>query len=572
VLETGFGLGNNFLATWSAWRDDPERCDRLWFISIDKHPPTREDLARAQRDSALPALATQLVAAWPPLTPNLHSLSFEDGRVRLLLAFGDIADWLPEIVADVDAFYLDGFAPACNAQMWDRRVFKALGRLAAPGATAATWSVARDVRDGLASTGFAVERAAGFGGKREMTVARYEPSFTPRRAPARALAQRGSDVLIVGAGLAGASAAWALSDEGCDCLVLDTSPLHAASGRVGGIFHGTVHAQDGIHARFNRAAALEAARLLHPAIRRGAVAGQADGLLRLQTAAVDRTPASSGLPADYAQLLSASDAAAACGWPLTHPAWFYPGGGWLDPASLKAHWLGHPRVHVRCGVAVQSLRAAGERWEALDCDGRVVAHAANVVLANAHDALRLLGGPAWPMERLRGQTTLLPRGALAPPRLPVAGAGYALGLLDGTLMCGATSQRDDDHAALRAADHRYNLERLAQLAGPLPPLDTHALDGRVGWRLAAGDRMPLVGAVPDPDAPASRLDQPRFVPRIAGLFVYTALASRGITWAALGARVLSSWIAGAPWALESSLIDAIDPARFAARNARKASS
>src|SRR5262249_28911362 len=116
------------------------------------------------------------------------------------------------------------------------------------------------------------------------------------------------------------------------------------------------------------------------------------------------------------------------------------------------------------------------------------------------------------------------------------------------------------------------LERLARLAGPVPPLDTQDLDGRVGWRLAAGDRLPLVGAVPDPHAPAARLDQPRFLPRIPGLFLYTALASRRITLAALGAQALASWMAGAPWPLESSLVDAIDPARFSARDARRASS
>ncbi|WP_162910231.1 tRNA (5-methylaminomethyl-2-thiouridine)(34)-methyltransferase MnmD, partial [Azohydromonas sediminis] len=200
ILETGFGLGHNFLATWAAWRDDPRRCERLWFVSIDRHPPTRDDLARAHAASPLPGLARDLVAAWPPLTPDLHTLAFDGGRVMLRLAFGDVAAWLPQLVLDADAFYLDGFAPDRNPAMWDARVLKALAGRAAPGATAATWSVARDVRDGLAGAGFAVERAPGFGGKREMTVARYAPAFTPRRAraPGR-VAPR--DAVVVGAGL-----------------------------------------------------------------------------------------------------------------------------------------------------------------------------------------------------------------------------------------------------------------------------------------------------------------------------------------------------------------------------------
>src|SRR2546428_9974677 len=113
VLETGFGLGNNFLATWDAWRRDGGPC-RLHFISIEQHPLTRAAMASLPRDPALAPLAAQLADAWPPLTPNLQRLRFEDGRVELLLALGEVSAWLPELVASVDAFYLDGFAPAKN--------------------------------------------------------------------------------------------------------------------------------------------------------------------------------------------------------------------------------------------------------------------------------------------------------------------------------------------------------------------------------------------------------------------------------------------------------------------------
>src|SRR6185295_6726233 len=127
VLETGFGLGNNFLATWDAWRRDAQRCDTLVFISTELNPLRRDDLQHVPREPAWAALAPQLEAAWPPLTPNLHRLSFEGGRVQLLLALGDARDWLPELVAEVDAFYLDGFAPARNPDAWDSRLLKTLG-------------------------------------------------------------------------------------------------------------------------------------------------------------------------------------------------------------------------------------------------------------------------------------------------------------------------------------------------------------------------------------------------------------------------------------------------------------
>ena len=185
ILETGFGLGHNFLATWQAWRADAGRCRQLVFVSIDKHPPTRETLTRAHADGSDPALAQALIDAWPPLTPNLHLLDFDGGALRLLLAWGNVEAVLPQLQLQADAFYLDGFAPSRNPAMWSPRVLGALARSAAAGATLATWSVARSLREGLRSQGFEAQRQPGFGGKREHLVASYAPAFVPRRAPGR---------------------------------------------------------------------------------------------------------------------------------------------------------------------------------------------------------------------------------------------------------------------------------------------------------------------------------------------------------------------------------------------------
>lgn len=586
VLETGFGLGNNFLATWDAWRADPQRSDRLHFISFEKHPLAREDLARAHAGSALPELAAELVQAWPPLTPNLHRLAFAGGRVQLLLALGDVAQWLPEIVAAVDAFFLDGFAPDRNPQMWQPRVLKALGRLAAPGATAATWSVARAVRDGLASAGFEVRSAPGIGGKREITQARFEPRFTPRGAPSRLAAPAAGErhAIVVGAGLAGCATAWALAEQGWRCTVFDALPsiAAAASGNRAGIFHGIFNPQDGAHARFNRAAALQATAVVRSAIARHGVPGQLGGVLRLESALPHATMAAQvaalGLPADYVQALSAADAARLSALPLAAPGWFFPGGGWVAPGALAASWLqraGNGTV-FRGGTAVAALRRAGERWQLLDAAGQVLGEGGAVVLANAGDAARLLGAADWPLHLARGQTTELPAATpgLRLPALPVSGNGYVLPPLpEGMAMFGATSQPGDAEPTLRTADQGHNLARVAALTGSAPDAASTALGGRVGWRCVADDRLPLIGAMPDWHAlqqPGTRLDQPRFVPRTPGLFVFTALASRGITWAALGAQTVASLASGAPCPLEASLLDAVDVGRYASRAARRA--
>src|SRR5947207_6511333 len=170
ILETGFGFGLNFLATWQAWQRDPSRCRRLHYVSIEKHPFTAGDLRTLhQRYPELKDEAAALHAQWPLLVSGAHRLEF--GNVVLTLFFGDIS-MLRDLRLAADAVYLDGFAPARNPQMWTHQAMRAVSRLAAQDATVATWSVAGAVREALEATGFAVEKRAGFGGKREMLTAR----------------------------------------------------------------------------------------------------------------------------------------------------------------------------------------------------------------------------------------------------------------------------------------------------------------------------------------------------------------------------------------------------------------
>lgn len=568
ILETGFGLGHNFLASWAAWREDPQRCERLHFVSLEKHPLTRDDLSRALAPCPLPPLAQQLVAAWPPLTPNLHTLDFDGGRVRLLLGFGDAQTLARELVAGVDAFFLDGFAPARNPAMWSPGLFKALGRLAAPGATAATWSAARVVTDGLAQAGFEVRIARGPGRKRDITLARFAPRFVPQRPPGRELpAQAPSHAVVVGAGLAGAASARALAAQGVPCTVLDRAaePASQASGNPAGLFHGTVGADDTPHTRWHRAASLRAAR----AWREAGSAGAADGLLRLSERldidAMRALLAAQKLPANYVQALDAGEASARAGLVLAQPAWLFAQGGWADPAALVRAWLQAPGVQWRGHAEVQSIEASAEGWCLRDAGGRALGAAPLVVFANAEQALRLAALPPSWAARTRGQLSWLDAPALA-PALPLTSGAYALGMPDGRLVFGATQQADDDDASLRDADQADNLQRVSRLLGRNPIAPSSALHGRVAWRVHSRDRLPLVGALPDLAAalPARR-DAPRLLQRRGGLFLHTALGTRGLTSAALAGELIAAMAVGAPWPLEADLVEAIDPARCALR-------
>lgn len=626
ILETGFGLGNNFLATWSAWRQDPQRCQHLIFISIEKHPLLKADLARVHGlppDDADQAerhlLASRLLGAWPTLTPGMHTLHFDEAqapdeaaqapaRISLMLGLGDIATLLPAMVASVDAFYLDGFSPAKNPQMWDTELLSRLHRLAAPGATAATWTVARPVRDALVQAGFRIERLPGIGSKRDMVRAHYEPRYTPPRqaggwwpAPAD---PEDHHAIVLGAGLAGCSAALALCRQGWRVTLIDQhdGPALAASGNPGGLFHSIVHGDDGIHARAHRAAALSTWRMVKGWIAGGQLRGSADGLLRLDHnmtadqahALIERLR----LPTDHVQWLDQAAARQLAGIPVPSGGWLFRQAGWLHPAGLArlmldeaAPWRDAQQASLRClwGQAVDQITALPDgRWQVRHA-GQDVATASTLVLCHAQASPGLLQTlPAdqavapLPLSLSRGQITsvnALPDGAHM-PHLAVAGSGYALPLSAQTLLCGATNQPEDNDPSVRAQDHRHNLAQAASLGvwsnqhADEMPLDL--LQGRTAWRAMTPDRLPLIGALPwsaerltTAGPNGRRLDQVRLLPRQrgehGGLYALTGLGSRGITWSALAGELLAHWVTGTPCPVEADLRDALDPARFVVR-------
>ncbi len=172
VLETGFGLGVNFLATWDAWlARRASRPRRLDYVAIEKHPLLRDDLAAAlARYAEFADLAAMLVDRWPAPLPGTHRRDF--GGIALTLVLDDVASALGRLEAEADAVYLDGFAPARNPDMWSPAAMRGVARRMRPGATCATWSSARTVRDALAEAGVACETRPGFGHKREMLVGR----------------------------------------------------------------------------------------------------------------------------------------------------------------------------------------------------------------------------------------------------------------------------------------------------------------------------------------------------------------------------------------------------------------
>lgn len=565
IIETGFGLGLNFLATWYAWRSDPARCAQLHFVSVEKHPFCADDLTRLHAAwPELAPLAGGLLRHWPALTPGIHRLHLDGGRVVLTLIFGDAVDALPQLHAAADAFFLDGFSPARNPDLWSPAVFAQVARLAASGATLATWSVSGNVRRGLETAGFALERRPGFGGKREM--------LTGHRADAPADLDQPRRALVVGAGVAGTSVAERLAARGWQVTVIDEAdgPGQGASGNRAGVFRPLPSLDDNRLARITRAGFLygrhHLARLAeagHP------VRWAPTGVLHLarddkRAAKMQAVVDAHQYPTDYLRFADRDEASRLANWPVAQGGWWFPQGGWIQPPTLCAANLaaGGDRITPLFCRRLARLERRGDDWLALDESGAEIARAPVMVLANGVGIRAIPEAASLPVRPARGQVSHLPATPGSAPEVVVCRGGYVSPEVDGIRCAGATFIADDDSTELREAEHQENLDKLdGILPGFSAPFDAASLDGRVGFRPASPDRLPMVGAVPAA-ASAERTTPLADIPRQPGLFAATGFGARGLVWASLVGELLASQINGDPLPLERDLVDALDPARY----------
>jgi tRNA 5-methylaminomethyl-2-thiouridine biosynthesis bifunctional protein len=220
----------------------------------------------------------------------------------------------------------------------------------------------------------------------------------------------------------------------------------------------------------------------------------------------------------------------------------------VSPESLAMASLERAGARVRriAGRAVERIEREGADWRALGADGRVIAEANVLVLANAADARRLLPDARLTLSSVRGQVSYLPAGAVQPLEVVVSGSGYVAPLPGGGVCIGASYGHDDPDPGVRASDHRDNLGRAeSMLPGFTAGLEPAGLAGWTGFRATVPDRLPIYGAT-----------------AVDGVHVATGLGSRGLLWGVLGAELLASQLECEPLPLPADLAATVSPKRF----------
>lgn len=549
IGELGFGSGLNALAAWRLWRQTRPAGATLHFTSIEARPWAAAEAARAH--AAFPEIASlsaRLLARWPVRAAGPQRLWFPEDGFCLTVWHGEAGAILPRLHGMFDAWFLDGFAPAKNPELWSQPVFTELQRLCAPDARLATYTVAASVRAHLEAAGFAWAKRPGFGKKRErleawpVRAAPGPPSLFPSGA-------RAGRIAILGGGAAGASLAQALTRRGRRPLLLEAGAELAggASGNPAALVMPRLDRGDTPAARFFLAAYLFALQhygaeepSFHPCGVRQPTAAE-----RLQALAADPL-----LPPDWLEFGPEA---------LRHPK-----AGVLAPAAVVARWAAG--AELCCGAQAARLERTGEAWRILDAGGALLAEAETLVLANG-PGLASFEETAWlPLQLSRGQIELA-AGVAAPEA--VADGTYAAPCPTG-LVFGATFDAVEHAGAVapEAASRAENLAALARLAPELAAaIDPARLVSRAALRAATPDRLPIAGQAPD--APSWRISKGGQIAgegqALPGLYLLGGFGARGFLVAPLLAERLAAEICGEPSPLDAGVLEALHPARFLLR-------
>ncbi len=593
IGETGFGTGLNFLCTWQLFQDNAPDNSSLDFISTEKYPLQPDDLQKALRvfDELTP-LANRMISAYQ-LSEETIDLQFSDSasgkHVSLHILIGDVLDTLPHINEKIDAWFLDGFAPAKNPDMWQPNLFRTLKDKSHEESTYATFTAARLVRDGLTEAGFSVTKQPGFGRKRDMIAGRFIPSSgLPASKPWFAPADHKNPektAIVVGGGLAGCSTAWSLARRGWKVTILEQHQALAseASGNPQGVLYAKLSADNtplsqfilkGYQFTLDTLKALEVKEWQQCGVIQLAIDGKTDQ--RYQ--ALD-----SQHPDSLLQYLKEEQLSDIAGLSINYPGLYFPQAGWVHPPALCRALADHPNIRVMTSTAVNSIEPLEQGWLIKTGDNEL--RSKTVIIAQGTASHQFSQLNYLPLKAIRGQITQA-KATSESQKLSscVCGEGYIAPAVNGNHTMGATFSFKDEGTEVREADHLENLSMQAKyfptMYQALDGSNAQVTGGRTGFRCTTPDYLPVVGPIVDlqhfleayaPLRKNSKLPIDTPPEYLDGLYVTAGHGSRGMLSCPVAGEILANMITGetdntAGLSVPDKLLEAIHPSRFLIRD------
>lgn len=609
IAETGFGTGLNFLNAWHRFSQHKQKkVKRLHFISFEKYPMTKSDLATALGAwQTLARYSQQLISQYPQALQGCHRLEFENGAVVLDLWFGDVLDSLNAMHYSahglIDAWFLDGFAPSKNPDMWQQPLFNAMANCARNNATFATFTAAGFVRRGLQEAGFTVNKVKGFGRKREMLAGVLPSANAAQSAPCVWQRQTRSlkKVALIGGGIASASVIASLAKRGIDCELFCQDPQLAQGGshNLAGAVYPHLQADYSISSEFFAHSFLYAKRLYQQVLTQGfdfdhqwcgvLLQGVKEEIIKRQQNLTHKA----NWPDWLINAVSADKASELAAIDTPYGGLFIPQGGWVNPPQLVqalikwAQQFSHVTIHLNHRVTQLSqlsqpsqLSHAEKGWQLQTNQGEFAGFS-DVIMCAAEHTNSLLSGEGIALQGVRGQVSHLVASEQSQQlRTVLCHKGYFTPAYQGVHCMGATFEKDTLQRDIRHSDNLTNWQQFSGFYGECDFVQQLGeINGaKAAIRAALPDRLPLAGqyALPAdyhqayPHIPVGDY-QPTtpLTHQQAGLHLLTGLGARGLCSAPLSAELLVASLLNEPLPISERVNCALHPARFIIRQLKQ---
>ncbi|MDH2431611.1 bifunctional tRNA (5-methylaminomethyl-2-thiouridine)(34)-methyltransferase MnmD/FAD-dependent 5-carboxymethylaminomethyl-2-thiouridine(34) oxidoreductase MnmC [Pokkaliibacter sp. MBI-7] len=567
IAETGFGTGLNFLVTWKNWLRFAPSNARLHFVSVEKFPLNKQDLQRALALwPDLQELASELLAQYPCALPGFHRMYFAGGKIALTLLFGDVHDCLPQLDAKVDAWFLDGFAPAKNPEMWQPQLYQQMARLSKPGTTFSTFTSAGIVKRGIAGAGFEVSKVAGFGRKREMLCGKITEAPCGEAQPSSQ-----KTIAIIGAGLAGCSLARAMAERDYHVIVLERHPEAAqeASGNPQGILYLKLPKSPSALSQWHSTGLLYTRNLLQRLLPDNKGDDWDDnGVIQIALKESDaerqRTVAGSGVyPADFVTDCTTDSIRNLSGYPINEGGLLFSQAGWVSPPVLCKALLNHPNITLQCNSQVKDFTYVQGKWQ-LRLSPDSMLEADILALACAYQTKQFGLPLPLPINEVKGQISTTKQPTHIPAlQVSVCKEGYVAPPRKGMYCFGATFERNCKDLQVTQQGHHQNLSKLEQILPELASaMDASQFSGRVAFRCTTQDHLPIAGPYPCKDSGTMNAGPTLPGTEASSLFFNIGHGSKGLITAPLAAELIACQISGEPLPLNATLIQAVTPGRW----------
>ena len=595
IAETGFGTGLNFFATVQLFHQflqqfPQNKLKRLFFLSFEKYPLEKQALAQIhQLYPQFNSLSEQLIQNWHPSISGCQRIHFS--AITLDVWFGDVAQQLPALgdymQHKVDAWFLDGFAPSKNPEMWQQSLYDNMALFSQSNATFATFTAASAVRKGLQQAGFKVEKRKGFGKKRECIAGQLDiyiedkiqtPWYLPQAASQR------EDVAIVGGGIASLFTALSLMERGSKVTIYceDEAPALNASGNQQGAIYPQLSDDDHRNIRFyihafyyglQRIAQLEKqVTFAHQLCGVALCAYNQRSALKINKITAFHWPQELYYPLEAQQLEKK------VGLPLNCAGAFIPLGGWLAPRQFVQNtfaFLQQRGLEMKTKQQIMHLEQQAEGWLLYNQQQQLFQHSV-VVLANGHQLTQFAQTQELPLYPVRGQVSHIPTSEnLSQLKTVLCYDGYLTPVdNDKAQHCiGASHKRDHSERDFSEAEQQENQTKIQQNIAQkwTQDVDTSGNEGRVGVRCSVRDRIPVLGNVSNFAQQREEYNnifnlrrRKQFIPNAAyypNLYLVGALGSRGLTSAPILGETLASLIYDEPLPLAQDIMHQLSPNR-----------